>query len=321
MHEEITIPELTEVVARVAAILGPREGPVTALAGGITNRNFRVRFGGTDYVVRLPGKDTELLGIDRETERIANTRAAELGIAPPVAAAFETPACLVTCFVPGRELTAEELRQPDGLAEVAHALRAFHDSGLELPTEFDSFRVVEDYAATARSRGGEDPPELGEALAHARDIRDAMSEHEEHLPVPCHDDLLSANFLHDGQRVRIVDWEYAGMGDRYFDLGNFAVNNELGEDEADAAAERVLRRAAHGPAPGHARPVPLHVGLPGGDVGRGSGSGVGDRLRLRRLLAEALRAAHRGGGRPKLRGPAAGGPWRRSVTCPRAHAA
>jgi thiamine kinase-like enzyme len=51
--------------------------------------------------------------------------------------------------------------------------------------------------------------------------------------VPCHDDLLSANFLHDGQRVRIVDWEYAGMGDRYFDLGNFAVNNELGEDEAD----------------------------------------------------------------------------------------
>ena len=233
MHEEITIPELTEVVARVAAILGPREGPVTALAGGITNRNFRVRFGGTDYVVRLPGKDTELLGIDRETERIANTRAAELGIAPPVAAAFETPACLVTCFVPGRELTAEELRQPDGLAEVAHALRAFHDSGLELPTEFDSFRVVEDYAATARSRGGEDPPELGEALAHARDIRDAMSKHEEHLPVPCHDDLLSANFLHDGQRVRIVDWEYAGMGDRYFDLGNFAVNNELGEDDAD----------------------------------------------------------------------------------------
>ncbi len=54
--------------------------------------------------------------------------------------------------------------------------------------------------------------------------------------MPCHDDLLSANFLHDGEHVRIVDWEYAGMGDRYFDLGNFAVNNELGRAGRGAAA-------------------------------------------------------------------------------------
>ena len=91
MHEEITIPELTEVVARVAALLGPREGAVTALDGGITNRNFRVRFGGTDYVVRLPGKDTALLGIDREAECSANKLAADVGIAPPVAAFIESP--------------------------------------------------------------------------------------------------------------------------------------------------------------------------------------------------------------------------------------
>jgi thiamine kinase-like enzyme len=233
MHEEITIPELTDVVAHVAAILGTREGAVTALDGGITNRNFRVRFGGTDYVVRLPGKDTGLLGINRETERIANTRAAELGIAPPVAAAMESPACLITRFVPGRELTAEELRQPDNLAEVARALRAFHESGLELPTEFDSFQVVEDYAATAGARGTRAPPEYSKALGRARAIRKAVSGQEEHRPVPCHDDLLSANLLHDGRHVKIVDWEYAGMGDRYFDLGNFAVNNELGESEED----------------------------------------------------------------------------------------
>ena len=172
-----------------------------ALGGGITNRNFRVRFGGTDYVVRLPGKDTALLGIDRETERIANTRAAELGIAPPVAAVIETPPCLITCFVPGRELTAEELREPDNLAEVARALRAFHDSGLELPTEFDSFQVVEDYAATARARGGDDTARVrARRSARARAIREAVSGHEEHRPVPCHDDLLSANFLHDGEQ-------------------------------------------------------------------------------------------------------------------------
>ncbi len=77
MHEEITIPELTEVVARVTALLGPRQGSVVQLEGGITNRNFRVNFGGTDYVVRLPGKRTEILGIDRTAECIANKAAAE----------------------------------------------------------------------------------------------------------------------------------------------------------------------------------------------------------------------------------------------------
>jgi thiamine kinase-like enzyme len=233
VHEEVTIPELTEVVARVAALLGPREGPVQALDGGITNRNFKVRFGGTDYVVRLPGKDTGLLGIDRKTECAANKQAADLGIAPPVAAFIEDPPCLVTLFIEGRELTAEELREPESIAQVATGLRSFHDSGLTLDTEFDAFKIAEQYAATATSRGGTLPPQLDDARARAGAIQHAIAGHPEHAPVPCHDDLLSANFLHDGERVRIVDWEYAGMGDRYFDLGNFAVNNELGEEDAD----------------------------------------------------------------------------------------
>ena len=102
MHEEISIPELTEVIARLSALFGPREGGVRPLEGGITNRNFLVNFGGDEYVVRLPGKDTNLLGIDREAERLATSKAAELGIGPKVAAMFEEPPCLVTCFVEGR---------------------------------------------------------------------------------------------------------------------------------------------------------------------------------------------------------------------------
>src|SRR4051795_4754186 len=123
MHEEISIPELTEVIARVTAVLGPREGSVVQLEGGITNRNFRVNFGGTDYVVRLPGKRTEMLGIDRTAECIANKAAAKLGMAPGVAAMFEEPACLVTLFVKGREMSADELREPELLAEIARDLR------------------------------------------------------------------------------------------------------------------------------------------------------------------------------------------------------
>jgi thiamine kinase-like enzyme len=238
MHEEITIPELTEVVARVTALLGPRDGSVIQLEGGITNRNFRVNFGGTNYVVRLPGKRTGILGIDRTAECIANKAAAGLGMAPGVAAMFEEPSCLVTLFVDGREMTADELRQPGVLAEVARDLRKFHDSGTELPTDFDSFRLVEQYAESGRSNGSEPPDGYDDALSAAKRIEKAVREQDDHRPVPSHNDLLTANFLRDsGGPIQLIDWEYAGMGDRWFDLGNFAVNNELDDGQEDQLLE------------------------------------------------------------------------------------
>ena len=124
-------------------------------------------------------------------------------------------------------MSAEQLREPAALAEVAAALRAVHGAG-ELPVAFDSFRIVEDYAERAT---GAAPPCRGLRAGPAapRGIEAALSG-PEHDPVPCHNDLLAANFLRSGDGIRIVDWEYAGMGDRYFDLGNFAVNNDLDED-------------------------------------------------------------------------------------------
>jgi thiamine kinase-like enzyme len=237
MHQEITSPELTDAIARLSALLGPRKGGVRPLDGGITNRNFCVTFGDDDYVVRLPGKDTNLLGIDREAERIANEQAAGLGLAPKVAAALENPRCLVTSFVAGREMTAEELRRPDAVAEVAGALREFHDSGLVLPTEFQVLEIARDYAEVARSRGSEPPGAFDDAFAGARAVVQAVGDDAEHAPVPCHNDLLPANFLHGDDRILIVDWEYAGMGDRFFDLGNLAVNNEFGEQDEDRLLE------------------------------------------------------------------------------------
>ena len=236
MHEEITIPELTEVVARLAALLGRREGAVVQLEGGITNRNFRVNFGGTDYVVRLPGKKTSALGIDREAERMATKAASGLGIAPKVAAMTEDPPCLVTCFVPGHRVSAEELRRPELLDSVAADLRTFHESGAELPTTFDTVELAESYARMAAEHGIEPPAAYEDAHRRATAIRKSVAGDREHAPVPCHNDLLTANFILDGERVQLIDWEYAGMGDRWFDLGNFAVNNGL----ADEHEERLL---------------------------------------------------------------------------------
>jgi thiamine kinase-like enzyme len=220
--------ELGRIVQQLAPLLGEPEGDPRPLEGGITNRNFRARFGGVDHVIRVPGKDTNLLEIDRGAERIANERAARIGIAPPVVAMLDEPQCIVTVFVEGEGLEAADLRRPPMLTDVARSLRAIHDLGEPLPTTFDSFRVVETYADTARERGARPPPAYEEALGHARAIEAALSG-AEHGPVPCHNDLLAANFIRGAEQLWIVDWEYAGMGDRYFDLANFAVNNELGE--------------------------------------------------------------------------------------------
>ena len=237
MHEEVSIPELTGAVARLSALLGPRQGGVLLLEGGITNRNFRVNFGGTDYVVRLPGKDTGLLGIDREAERLATKKAAELELGPKVAAMLDQPACLVTCFVASRDVTAAELRAPGTLDEIGRGLRAFHQSGLELPRDFYVSEIVSVYAEVSRSRGGALPDGFQHARDSARKVVKAVRRHPDHQPLPCHNDLLTANFLHDGERIVIVDWEYAGMGDPFFDLGNFAVNNELDEADEDRLLE------------------------------------------------------------------------------------
>jgi thiamine kinase-like enzyme len=219
--------DLGRIVQSLTDSLGHMDAAPTPLGGGITNRNYRATFAGRDYVIRVPGKDTQLLGIDRDAEVEANRVAAELGIAPPVAASLDDPRCIVTEFIEGREMEAADLADPDRVADVADALRAMH-SAPAIPAHFDSFRIVEDYARIAVARGAGFTSAYTDALATANRIEDALSG-SEHEPVPCHNDLLAANFINDGRSVRIVDWEYAGMGDRYFDLANFAVNNELSE--------------------------------------------------------------------------------------------
>ena len=226
---------------RLEAQLGEAEGEPTVLGGGITNHNFRARFGGREVVVRLPGNDTELLGSDRSGERQANSLAAAAGVAPAVLAHLEDPVVLVTAFVEGPTMESPELREPEALAEVGAALRRVHGCGT-ISARFDAFRLVEDYAAATRARGGTVPDAYERAHAAAARIESAPALRDEPA-VLCHDDLLPANFIDTPDGIRIVDWEYAGMGNRWFDLGNFAVNNELGPAEEEALLTAYLGTA------------------------------------------------------------------------------
>ena len=200
-----------------------RQVSIEPLGGGITNRNFKVEVGGQEFVLRIGGTDTELLGIDREAEHAASSVAAELGLGPEVVAFIEPEGYLVTRFVDG------EVGKID-VDRVGGALRLLHD-GPALPGRFDSFRVVEAYRATAREHGVAVPS----AYEVAKEIADRIERRRSGAPLrPCHNDLLNANFIDDGIRLWLVDWEYAGMGDPFFDLGNFAVNHELPEEGENA---------------------------------------------------------------------------------------
>lgn len=209
--------------AEVERVWPGRGARFDVLGGGITNHNLKVEVDGETFVLRVAGKDTNLLGIDRTVELAATEAAASVGVGPDVVAFVEPEGWLVTRFIDGEIPPAERMRDPDMLARVAAALRAFH-SGSAIPGTFDSFRVVELYRQTTLDRGGTVPDGYDWAHAIAGRIE---SKRSTDMAVPCHNDLLNANFLDDGERLRIVDWEYAGMGDRFFDLANFSINHEL----------------------------------------------------------------------------------------------
>ncbi len=213
-----------------------RAHEIEELGGGITNRNFKVTVDGEAFVVRIGGKDTELLGIDRSVEHAASRAAAAVGVGPDVVAFLEPEGWLVTRFVDGRAVPVEEMRQRDGIARAVGAIRRFHDGG-RIPGHFDAFHVVEVYRDTAERHGVSVPEDYGWAKGVADEIRATRGERGQR---PCHNDLLNANFIDDGERLRIVDWEYAGMGDPFFDLANFSVNHELHEE----ANERLLSEYA-----------------------------------------------------------------------------
>jgi thiamine kinase-like enzyme len=234
---------------------------VTALGGGLTNRNLRVELDDGSFVLRVAGKDTGLLGIDRAVEAACAQRAAQLGIGPEPLAFLPEHEVLVRRFISGCVLTAAEVRSPEILGRVVASLRRYHESAAG-PGSFSPFVTVRQYGALARERGVELPVEFGLALEQLAALEKELGETE--TPCPCHNDLLSANLIDDGTVVRIIDWEYAGMGNRFFDLGNLAVNNEFGEEE-----ETMLLRLYFGAA----RPADLR------------------RLRLMRLASDMREAA------------------------------
>jgi thiamine kinase-like enzyme len=193
-----------------------------------------VRASGESFFLRLAGKDTGLLGIDRAAEQGSARAAAEAGVGPDVFVYLPDQGCLVTRWIEADPLSEGDLERLEVLGPVVEAIKAIH-AGPPLNWSFDAFRIVEDYRRISEERGVVVPDAYDVAHEKAAVIEAAFS--SDPMPLrPCHNDLLEANFLLRDGHVWVVDHEYAGMGDPFFDLGNLSINNALSDD----AQERLL---------------------------------------------------------------------------------
>jgi thiamine kinase-like enzyme len=224
---------LEQAIARVPFLANAQDLKITPLTGGITNLNYKIEANGKAYVLRITGADTELLGIRREVEYAANLAAGKLGVAPEVAYFIEPEGYLVTRFVDGKKIPPEEMIQPENIRRVATKIRTFHQNAPALDAEFNVFRRVEMLTATSRQYNCKFPADFDWMQAKMRQVEAALRQ-DPYKPTPCHDDLLNLNFLDEHGELRILDWEYAGMGDIFFDLANFSHHHRLNDEQVNS---------------------------------------------------------------------------------------
>lgn len=222
-----TIDELIETIPELAG----RDVVVTPLSGGLTNSNYKIDCGQDSYVLRVAGERTALLGIDRQCEHACAVAAASIDVGPEVVAFVPEHELMVTRFLEGNVVTNEDSRKPAVMQRIVEAIRRYHESPAGVG-RFCAFDGVRSYHELAKQHGVTFPAKLDQALRILNQIEEGLGPNQKLYP--CHNDLLPANFIDDGARVRLIDWEYAGMGDRFFDLANLAVNHLYDEGQERA---------------------------------------------------------------------------------------
>jgi thiamine kinase-like enzyme len=224
-------PTIEAVVATVPAWQG-RQIRVEPVGGGLTNRNYRVDVDGAPRFVRIPGPATDLLAIDR-TNELHNTKAAAVaGVGPRVLDHLPEWDVMVLEWLPGRTMSNAAFAEPGSPARIAAVLRRLH-AGPRFQLDFDMFRLTETYLGVVADRDCRIPAGFREALPAVARIEAALARAP--LPsVPCHNDLLAENYLDDGDRLWIVDYEYSGNNDPTFELGNTCQELGFGDDRATA---------------------------------------------------------------------------------------
>jgi thiamine kinase-like enzyme len=228
------------MLARVPSLAGaPRQ--VCALPGGLTNQNFKVTTPDGVFVARVFSDGADLLAIDRDCEYQNSLIAAAAGVGAPVIEYCPADRVLVLGFVEGKTLTNADVAEPATLTRIAAACRRLHGAG-RFASDFDMFEIQARYYATATAAGMRIPAGYADLMPAFAAAQRALAVRNEGT-VPCNNDLLAANFIDDGDRIWLIDYEYSGNNDACFELGNVAGECGLDNDRVAALVTAYYGRA------------------------------------------------------------------------------
>lgn len=224
----LTDDELNALLDQFPALAGRRRR-LEDLPGGLTNRNVKVSTDAGTYVARC-ADPANLLGIDREAEYHNSRAAAAAGVGAPVIDYRPDLGILLVGFLDGGTLGNDDFHRPGVIAKVAAGCRALH-AGPRFRGDFDMFALQPQYLRVVLGNGFRLPAGYLDFAEPFGRIRSALSAGG--TTVPCHNDLLAANFIEDGDRVWLIDYEYSGNNDPCFELGNIWRECRLSVDQLD----------------------------------------------------------------------------------------
>ena len=188
------------------------------LPGGLTNRNIKITTPGGTFVARCTDTSTNLLGIDRDQE-YRNTRAAELaGVGAPVIAYRPELGVLLVGYIDGITLTNTDFERPGIVARAALACRTLHQ-GPRFAGDFDMFERQPGYLKVVQDNGFRIPTDYLDYAERFATVKQVLAMTDS-TTVPCNNDLLAGNFIDDGTKIWLIDYEYSGNNDPCFELGN-----------------------------------------------------------------------------------------------------
>lgn len=199
------------------------------LSGGLTNRNLLIENSTGKYVARISSNSSSLLSIDREAEYLNSKLAAQANIAAPVIDYLPGQGLLVIGYLEGRTFSAKDVE--NNLVRVAHSCRELHNSQ-PFVKEFNMFEIQKSYLDIVRGRDFRLPDNYLEYASQLVEMRRALAILDEGT-VPCNNDLLPGNFIDDGEKIWLIDYEYSGNNDPCFELGNIWAESFLELDRLE----------------------------------------------------------------------------------------
>jgi thiamine kinase-like enzyme len=232
--QPIEISDFLRLVNLAKTAFGEEIASIEIMPGGLTNKNFKVvTAGDTSIAVRVAGQGTAKY-INRPGEKHNASLMASLGIAPEMYYYDSKTGSQLCEFIKSDTMHAEDFKtNPDVVVKAAAIMRKYHDSGMEFKGVCNPIEKIKEYVAILKENGFDKRYDNWDRILEKLAKIEAAYKTNPPKQVPCHNDTLSENFMYDGKVMRVIDWEYSGMGDRFYDMACVFVENPLQQEHED----------------------------------------------------------------------------------------